>query len=82
MKWETYTVKDVLNKKEGENSIDDTRILQYAKENKLIIITKDKGLRIQCYNEMMPFIKLGSPKEEAKIIDKKLKEMLVWKEYL
>jgi predicted nuclease of predicted toxin-antitoxin system len=81
MKWDVYSVTDVLNKKEGENSINDNAIMQYAKENKLIIVTKDKGLKIQCYNELLPFIKLGSPKEEAETVDKKLKEMLVWKEY-
>jgi len=82
MNWETYDVKDVLDRKAGEHSISDERILKHAKENKLIIVTKDQGLKRQCYNELVPFVNLGSPQEEANIVNQKLNEMLSWKEYL
>ena len=81
MNWETYDINDVLDRKAGENSISDDRILQHAKENKLIIVTKDQGLKLQCYSAMMPFVSLGSPQEEANIVNQKLNEMLAWKEY-
>jgi len=82
MGWETYDVRDVLDRKAGENSINDNRILHYAKENKLIIITKDQGLRFQCINKRVPCLHLGSPNEEANKINQKINEILTWKEYI
>lgn len=82
MGWNVVKVKEVLDSPTGNNSVSDERILQYAKENKTTIVTKDKGLKMRCYNESIPFICLGTVREEAAIVNKKLREMMAWKEYL
>lgn len=80
--WETVTVNDVLDRKAGNNSVSDDIVFTYAKEQKYVIVTKDKGLKMQCFNHGVPFIFLGSPEEEARIVDRQLKELQAWKEYL
>lgn len=82
MGYDAYGVKDVMDRKAGSNSVSDTEILNYASENKHIIVTKDNGLKVRCIKNSIPFIDLGSPEKEADIIDRTLKEMLSWKEYL
>lgn len=82
MGWETFTVKDAIDRKAGTNSVGDDGVLSYAIQNKAIIVTKDNGLKIRCFNMSIPFIDIGSPEQEARTVDRKLKEMLSWKEYL
>jgi predicted nuclease of predicted toxin-antitoxin system len=79
---DVITVKDVIDRKAGFNSVSDEQIINYAIENKNIIVTKDNGLKFRCFNESIPCIDLGSPEQEAKIVDTKLREMLAWKDYL
>lgn len=81
MGWEVFTVIDVIDRKAGDNSVSDDKILSYAIENKTVIVTKDKGLKIRCLNMSIPFIDLGSPEQEARIVDRKIREMLSWKDY-
>ena len=80
--WEVVTIKEVLDRPAGQNSVSDDRILRYAKENKYVIITKDKGLSVNCRTEKTPCINLSVLYDEARIVDSKLKEMLSWKEFL
>jgi predicted nuclease of predicted toxin-antitoxin system len=82
MGWEVLTICDAIERKAGTKSVSDEEILAYAKKNKTIIVTKDQGLKLLCYKESVPFISLGSPREEALLVDNKLKEMQAWKEYL
>ena len=82
MGWDVVTVKEVIDRKAGYNSVNDEQIINHAKEVKTIIVTKDNGLKFRCLNESIPFIDLGSPEKEAKIVDSKLREMQAWKEYL
>jgi len=79
--WEVTTVKDVLDRPAGQNSVSDDRILRYAKENKYVIITKDKGLSVNCKTEKTPCINLSILYDEARVVDLKLKEMLAWKDF-
>jgi len=80
--WEVLTVKDVLDRKAGTNSVSDDQVLKYAIENKTVIVTKDNGVKIRCLNMAIPFIDIGSPEQEARTIDRRLREMVAWKEYL
>lgn len=82
MGWEVFIIKDVLDRKSGTNCVTDDQVLSYSIANKTIIVTKDKGLKIRCFNMSIPFIDLGSPEQEARIVDRKLREMMAWKEYL
>jgi len=82
MGYNVYNVKEIIGRKAGSNSISDTEILNYASDNKHIIVTKDNGMKLRCLKNSIPFVDLGSPKKEAEIIDRKLKEMQSWKEYL
>ena len=74
--WDVVKVKEVLERPAGTNSVSDERIMQYAKENKTIIVTKDKGLKDRCRNRSIPFVDLGSPEQEARIVDRHLKEIM------
>lgn len=80
--WDVVTIKDVIDRKAGYNSVSDEQIIEYAKENKTIIVTKDNGLKFRCLKEHIPFIEIGSLEQEAKIVNSKLREMQAWKEYL
>ena len=80
--WDVVTVKEVIDRKAGYNSVSDEQIINYAKEKKAIIVIKDNGIKFRCFNESIPFIDIGSPEQEAKIVDRKLMEMQAWKEYL
>ena len=59
MSWEVYTVKEVLSRKAGSNSVPDSQILNYALKNKTIIVTKDKEMNIRCLEKSIPFVDLG-----------------------
>lgn len=80
--WEVVGVRDVIDRKAGKNSISDEEIVKYALENKRIIVTKDRGVKIRCFNMSLPCIDLGSPEQEARVIERRLREMQAWKEYL
>jgi len=80
--WEVKTVKEVLDRPAGEVSVSDDRILAHAKENKLIIITKDKGLHRDCIAQKVPCINPSMLYDEARIVDRKLQEIMMWKEYM
>ena len=82
MGWDVITVKEVIDRKAGYNSISDEQIINYVKEKKTVIVTKDNGLKFRCLNESIPFIDIGSPEQESKLVDNKLREMQAWKEYL
>ena len=82
MGWDVVTVKEVIDRKAGYNSVSDERIIEYAKEKKTIIVTKDNGLKFRCLNESIPFVDIGSPEQNAKIVDNKLNEIKSWKEYI
>ena len=82
MGWDVVSVKDVIDRKAGTNGVNDDRVLRYSISNKTVIVTKDKGLKVRCFNMSIPFIDLGSPEQEARIVDRKLREMLAWREYL
>ena len=82
MGWEVIAVKDVLEKKEGSNGVSDDQVLSYAMKNKNIIITKDAELKKRCMVFSVPFIDLGSPEQDARIADQKLREIQSLKEYL
>jgi len=82
MGWEVIAVKDVIEKNEGSNGVSDDQVLSYAMENKKIIITKDANLKKRCVVFSVPFIDLGSPEQDARIADQKLREMQSLKEYL
>ena len=82
MGWDVLTVKEVIDRKAGYNSVSDEQIISYAKEKKTIIVTKDNGLKFRCLKESIPFIDIGSPEQESKIVDSKLREMQAWREYL
>jgi len=79
--WEATTVKEVLDRPAGQPSVSDDRILSYAQTNKLVIITKDKGLYFNCKAEKVPCINLAFLYDEARIVNNKLKEMLAWKDF-
>lgn len=81
MGWEAIAVKDVLEKLEGGNGVSDDQVLNHALKKKMIIITKDNGLKKRCDIFSVPYIDLGSPEQEAKVVHKKLNEMLAWKDY-
>ena len=76
------TVKDVIDRKAGTVSVSDDEIMSYVIENKNILVTKDRGLKVQCHQAGIPFVKLGSREQEARIVDTNLRDMLVWKGYL
>ena len=80
--WDVFGVKDVIDRKAGKNSVSDEKIVEYALENRMIIVTKDRGVKIRCFNMSLPCIDLGTPEQEARIVDRKLREMQAWKEYL
>lgn len=80
--WSVVTVKDVISREAGKNSVADDQILEYAINNKTVIITKDKNLKIRCRMKSVPFVDLGSPETEARIIDNRLREVSAWKDYL
>ena len=82
MGWDTTAVKDVLEKLKDANSVSDDQVLNYALKNKMIVVTKDNGLKKKCGIFSVPYIDLGSPEQEAKIVNKKLNEMLTWKDYI
>lgn len=82
LSWEVVAVKDVIDRKAGSSGVSDDQVLIYAIEKKAVIVTKDNGLKIRCFNKSIPFIDLGSPEQEAAIVSRKLKEMQSWKEYL
>ena len=82
MGWKAVAVKDVIEKIEGNNGVSDDQVLSYAMDNKHIIITKDKGLKKRCKVFKVPFIDLGSPEQDAIVVDEKLKKIQALKEYL
>jgi len=82
LNWEVVSVKDVIDRKAGTNEVSDDQILIFALDQKAIIVTKDNGLKIRCFNKSVPFIDLGSPEQEAAVVSRKLKEMRSWKDYL
>ena len=82
LNWSVVNVKDVIGRKAGKNGVSDDEVLEYAISNKLIIVTKDKHIKKRCRMNNMPFVDLGSPETEARIVDNKLKEVCAWKEYL
>ena len=82
MGWEVIKVKEVIGREAGTNGVSDDQVLSYSIANKAIIVTKDRGLKVRCFNMSIPFIDLGSPEQDARIVDRKLREMLAWKEYL
>lgn len=80
--WNVFTVKNVIGREAGKNSVSDDEVLDYAINNKTVIITRDKNLKFRCRMKEIPFIDLGSPETEARIIDNKLREVCAWKDYL
>lgn len=78
--WSVFTVKDVIGREAGKNSISDDEVLEYAITNKTVLVTKDKNLKIRCSAKSVPFVDLGSPEAEARIVDDKLKEVSAWKD--
>jgi predicted nuclease of predicted toxin-antitoxin system len=82
LEYDVYTVPDVLDRPAGVKSISDDRILAFAKSKKYLIVTKDQGLINECERQDVPCIGLGTPQEEAELVDKKLGEILLWKRYL
>lgn len=80
--YEVYTIPEVLDRPAGVKSISDDRILAFTKSKKYIIVTKDQGLINECERQNVPCIGLGTPEEEAEIVDKKLSEVSMWRRYL
>lgn len=80
--YDVYTVADVLDRPAGAKSISDDRILAFAKSKRYVIVTKDQGLRLNCESSHVPCIGLGTPEEEAGIVDKRLSEVTLWRRYL
>lgn len=75
-------LKTVIEVEEGKNSLTDDQIMKYADKNKYIIVTKDNGLKDKCFINNIPYIDLGSPQEEVRIVDEKIKKIIAWKEYI
>lgn len=82
LNWEVMNIKDVIDRKAGTSGVSDDQVLIFALDQKAIIVTKDNGLKIRCFNKSVPFIDLGSPEQEAAVVSRKLKEMQSWKDYL
>jgi predicted nuclease of predicted toxin-antitoxin system len=80
--WSVYNVCEVIDRPAGCKSVTDDRILEFAKAEKYVIITKDQGLKDQCQNAGIPYVGLGGIEEEAGIVDGKLRKVVAWKRYL
>jgi predicted nuclease of predicted toxin-antitoxin system len=80
--WDATIVNDVLDRPAGQPSVSDDRIMRYAIENKYVIITRDKGLYLNCRAENTPCVNLSFLYDEVKLIDSKLKEMIAWKDFI
>jgi rRNA-processing protein FCF1 len=80
--WNVYTVCEVIDRPAGCNRVTDERILEFAKAEKYVIITKDQGLKDQCQNDGVPYVGLGGVEEEAGIVNRKLRKVVAWRRYL
>lgn len=67
---------------EGNKSVTDDQIIEYAKQNKLIIITYDKNLKQKAETQGIPFQDPSSPGYQADLLDRELQKMKAWKDYL
>ncbi len=61
LEWSVVTVRDVIGREAGKNGVLDDEVLEYAIDNKLVLVTRDKGLKMKCGLKSVPFVSLGSP---------------------
>lgn len=71
-----------IPKQEGNKSVTDDQIIEYAKEHKTIIITYDKNLKLKATEQGIPHLDPSSPGYQANQLDQELKKITSWKEYL
>ena len=80
--YEAEIAPDIIPIKEGEKSVSDDQIIEYAKEHKRIIITYDKNLILKANEQGIPHIDPSTPNYQADHVNKELKKMTAWKDYL
>ncbi len=85
LKKKGYTVEiapEIISILGGNKSITDDQIIEYAKDHKTIIITYDKNLKLRAEEQGIPHFNPSSPEYQANRLDKEIKKMVSWKDYL
>ena len=84
LKKKGYQVKiapEIIQMLEGNKSVTDDQIIEYAKEHKTIIITYDKNLKLKAEKQEIPHLDPSAPGHQADLLDRQIKKMKSWKEY-
>ena len=73
---------EIISLLEGNKSVSDDQIIEYAKDHKTIIITYDKNLRLKAEKQGIPHLNPSSPEYQANRLDQEIKKMASWKDYI
>ena len=73
---------EIISLLEGNKSVTDDQIVEYAKDHKTIIITYDKNLKLKAEKQGIPHFDPSSPEYQANRLDQEIKKMASWKDYL
>lgn len=75
-------VTQVIEKLATEKSVQDKQIIEYALQKKQIIISYDKGLREEAEKAGVPSLNPSAPAYQADMLDKELKKIQSWKNFI
>jgi len=80
--YDVEIVTQVIDKSVTEKSVQDKQIIDYALQKKRIIISYDRGLREEADKAGVPSLNPSAPAYQADMLDKELKKIESWKNFI